>query len=105
MAKYVGRIGIGHTVDKGYGVYEMVMEEHDIFGDFLQVPKSQLIAAGVNDDITISNRISIFQNSFVMNNLHDIKYLTYGGAKWKVSSVELNYPRIILTTGGLYNND
>lgn len=103
MAKYFGKIGIGQTKDVGHSVYDMVIEERDVYGDFLQTPKSQVTAAGINDDISISNRISIYQNSFVMNNIHEIKYITYAGAKWKVSTVELNYPRIILTTGGLYN--
>lgn len=30
-------------------------------------------------------------------------YVTFMGAKWKISRVEVGYPRLILTIGGLYH--
>lgn len=59
---------------------------------------------GLNDDITISNRISIIADAFANQNYFNIKYVEYNGAKWKVSSVEINAPRLILTLGGIYND-
>ena len=105
MAKYSGKIGIGVTVDKGTGIYVVETTEQDVFGEFLQLPKSQTKTAGLNDDISVSNRISIYQNTFVMENLGNIKYITYAGIKWKVTSIEVNYPRLILTTGGEWNDE
>lgn len=59
---------------------------------------------GLNEDITISNRISILADAFANQNYFNIKWVEYNGAKWKVSSVEINAPRLVLTLGGIYND-
>lgn len=59
---------------------------------------------GLNEDITISNRISILADAFANHNYFNIKWVEYNGAKWKVSSVEINAPRLVLTLGGIYND-
>lgn len=59
---------------------------------------------GLNDDISISNKISIIADAFANQNYFNIKYIKYNGAAWKVSSVEINAPRLMLTLGGIYND-
>jgi hypothetical protein len=59
--------------------------------------------AGVNDDITMNNVISIVADPFAYNNLKSIRYATYMGVKWKVTNIEVERPRLILTVGGEYN--
>jgi hypothetical protein len=59
--------------------------------------------AGLNDDITMNNVISIVADSFAYNNLKSIRYATYMGVKWKVTNIEVERPRLILTVGGEYN--
>lgn len=56
-----------------------------------------------NENFTVSNRISILADLYAQNNWHSIRYVTWKGVKWKVSSVEVNYPRLILDLGGVYN--
>ena len=58
----------------------------------------------VNDDINISNEISIIADPFAYQNFHAMRYVEFMGAKWKISSVEVQYPRLILTVGGVYND-
>ena len=57
----------------------------------------------VNDDINISNEISVVADDFADKNLHAMKYVVLKGTKWKISSIELQYPRLILSIGGVYN--
>lgn len=57
----------------------------------------------LNDDINIANEISIVADPFARKNFHKMRYVAYMGAKWKISKVEVGYPRLILTIGGLYN--
>lgn len=57
----------------------------------------------LNDNITISNRLSILADPFAYENYQAIRYCTWNGAKWKVNSVEVAYPRLILELGGVYN--
>ena len=57
----------------------------------------------LNDDITLNNKISIVTDLFADEHLYAIRYVVYGGSKWKVTSVELRRPRIVLSIGGVYN--
>jgi hypothetical protein len=57
----------------------------------------------LNDNMNINNRISILADPFAYQNFHTIKYINWMGAKWKVGSVEVQSPRLILAIGGVYN--
>lgn len=32
-----------------------------------------------------------------------MRYIEFMGAKWKITNIEVQYPRLILTVGGVYN--
>lgn len=57
----------------------------------------------VSEDFTTSDEISILADKFACKNFSNIRYVKYMGANWKIASVRLRYPRIILTLGGIYN--
>lgn len=57
-----------------------------------------------NDNLTVNNQLSIISDLYLRNNWHMIKYVEWNGAKWKVNTVEINYPRITLELGGLYHD-
>ena len=102
MAKFFGNIGFAQTVDKGYGVFEKDIIEREYYGN-INRKAARYSGTNVNDDITITNEISVLSDDFILENLHTIAYITVYGAKWKITDVEINYPRLTLSTGGLYN--
>ena len=51
----------------------------------------------------ISNLISIIADPYAYKSFHSMRYVEFMGNKWKVANVEIQYPRLILTIGGLYN--
>ena len=57
----------------------------------------------VNDNINISNEFSIVADPYAINNFHAIRYVEFMGAKWKISNVSVQHPRLLLTAGGVYN--
>lgn len=103
MAKYYGVIGYAATVQTEPGIYEEQIIETEYMGDVLRNTRRLREGSKINDDITISNQISIIADPYASNNFHTMRYVTFMGAKWKVSDVEVQYPRLILTLGGLYN--
>lgn len=103
MAKYYGVIGYAATVQTEPGIYEEQIIETEYVGDVLRNTRRLREGSKINDDITISNQISIIADPYASNNFHAMRYVTFMGAKWKVSDVEVQYPRLILTLGGLYN--
>lgn len=103
MAKYYGAIGYAVTEETSPGIYEEMIKEYQYYGDVIRNSRRLNGASKVNDDITISNQISIVSDPFASNNFHMMRYATYMGSKWKITEVEVQYPRLILTLGGVYN--
>jgi hypothetical protein len=103
MAKFYGVIGYAVTEETEPGIYEERIVEKEHFGDVVRNTRRLSNAAKVNDDITISNQISIVADPFANNNFHSMRYVSFMGSKWKVTEVEVQYPRLILTLGGVYN--
>ena len=103
MAKFYGVIGYAVTEETEPGIYEERIVEKEHFGDVIRNARRLSNVAKVNDDITISNQISIVADPFANNNFHSMRYVSFMGSKWKVTEVEVQYPRLILTLGGVYN--
>ena len=107
MAKYYDEIGFATTVeepeDSGIWVNTIVKKKYG--GDVLDSTKRIEIGDTINPDLNVSNRISIIANQFAMQNFQSIRYAKYLGAKWKVNSVQVQAPRLILSLGGLYNGE
>lgn len=105
MAKYYGMIGFAETVETEPGYHEEVIKELPYFGDVLSNFRNlQPTTVGTNDDINISNRISIVADPYANNHFYAMRYATFAGSKWKVKDVDASqYPRLILSLGGLYN--
>lgn len=103
MAKFYGKIGYANTVETKPGVYEEQIVEHSYYGDLIRNTRRLQSADQVNDDINISNEISIVADPYATNNFHTMRYAVFMGTKWKISNVEVSYPRLILTLGGVYN--
>ena len=103
MAKFCGVIGYAVTKETEPGIWEEQIIEVEYFGDVIRNSRRFSGSAKVNDDINISNQISIIADPFANNNFHAMKYVVFMGAKWKVSEVTVEYPRLILSIGGLYN--
>lgn len=103
MAKYYGTIGFRTTVETKPGIYKEQITEREYFGDVVRVARRLQTADKVNDDITLTHDVSIIADPFAYNNFQSIIYLTYLGQKWKVTNVEVLYPRLSLSLGGLYN--
>lgn len=103
MAKWYGKIGYAETVEVRPGVFKEQITEREYFGDVLQNTRRLQTSDKVNDDINVSNRISIIADPFANENFHSMRYLSFMGTNWKVSTVEVAFPRLILTLGGVYN--
>ena len=103
MAKFHGKIGYNDSVETAPGVWDEKITERTYCGDLIRNTRRLQSTDKVNDDVNIGNEISIVADPYAMNNFHSIRYAEFMGTKWKVSTVEVQYPRLILSLGGLYN--
>jgi hypothetical protein len=103
MAKFYGKIGYAFTGETKPGVWVDDIIEKDCIGDFVRNTRKLENSGGVNDNININNTVSIVADPYATENFHSIKYVKYLGVAWKVTTVEVQFPRLILTLGGEYN--
>ena len=103
MAKFYGKIGFAKMAESAPGVWVENITEREYYGDVNRNIRRLQTGMGLNDDISVSNEISIVADPYVNENFHSMRYVRYMGAKWKISSVDVQYPRLILTLGGEYN--
>lgn len=104
MARYYGVIGFADgSVETVPGVWDEVIVERPYFGDVTRNTRRLQSGEYVNDNITISNEISIVSDPYALQNFHAIRYISWMGTKWKVTSVEVQYPRLILSIGDEYH--
>lgn len=102
--RFYGKVGFIDTVETTPGVYEPQTIERNYRGDVLNLTKRWEGTQNFNDDLKLNSRISIIMDPYIRQNLKSIRYVEYYGTKWKVDSVEVQYPRLILSFNGVYND-
>lgn len=105
MAKWYGVIGYADTVEVEPGIWEERVTERPYYGELIRNTRRLQTTDKVNDDLTISNQISIVSDPYAINNFHAMKYAVLWGTKWKITSVEVQYPRLVLEVGGVCNGN
>ena len=103
MAKFCGIIGYSETVEVKPGIWKEQITEKKYYGDLLRNSRRLQTVDKLNDDINVSNEISIVADPYANQNFHLMRYVIFMGTKWKISNVEVQYPRLLLTIGGVYN--
>lgn len=103
MAKFFGNVGYSETAETVPGVWEEQLTVRQYYGDVLRNSRRWATGEGLNDNLEISNSISIVADAYAYQNFHAIKYVEWMGTRWKVSNIEVERPRLILTLGGVYN--
>ena len=103
MAKFYGPVGYAETIETVPGVWEEKIIERNYYGDLIRDSRRLQSGDQVLDSINIANEISIVADPYAYDHFHTMRYVAYMGTKWKITNVEVKYPRLILSVGGLYN--
>jgi len=103
MAKFSGSIGYVTQVETVPGVWEDQTTEKNYRGEEILNQQRWQTTEKVNDDLTLDNSISVIADAWAYANLGQMKYIVWHGQKWKIQSLSIKRPRIILQIGGIYN--
>lgn len=103
MAKFYGNVGYGQSVESAPGVWKDVITETSYIGDVVRNTRRLVDGSKVNDDLTVGNSISIVADAYAIENFFAMRYIIWMGARWTISEVEVQAPRLLLTLGGVYN--
>jgi len=106
MALFYGPVGFVETVEDptGSGVWVEKPVERNYRGEVSKYGKRWDGGnTQVNPNLTITNTISIVADPYLSNHLYSLRYIKWLGGYWEVSSVDVQYPRLVLNIGGVYN--
>lgn len=104
MAKFYGAIGyVMEMKETAPGVWQEQIIERNYIGDVLKNASTWRDGENLNDNLNVENRLSIVADPFAYENFHAMRYVIWMGAKWKITKIEVNRPRLLLMIGGVYN--
>lgn len=101
--KFYGKICFSQTIETEPGVWEETEEIRHYAGDVIRRSSQYRQTSNLNDDISITNEISIVADQFANGNFYRIRWIEFCGAKWKVTNIDVQPPRLIIQTGGIFN--
>lgn len=105
MAKWYGKIGYADNVEVEPGLREDLIIEKSYFGDLTRNTRKLQTSGDINDNLNIANELSIVADPYAVQNFYKMRYVEFNRAKWKITDVEVQYPRLILSIGGLWNGN
>lgn len=103
MAKFYGAVGFETESETAPGVWSKTTTERNYSGDIIRNVKRIEPGVSTNDNLVVNNQISIVADAYASNHFFAIKYAKWMGVNWKVKSVDVQRPRLILTLGEIYN--
>lgn len=107
MSKFHGILGFSKTQEVEPGVYEDVVTEKIYSGYLIKNYRQHDNSGTVIDNVNISNEISVTMDLNLFENMFALTYVKFLlpvlGGYWKVKSVELQYPNVHISVGGVYN--
>lgn len=105
MAKFYGPVGYVADTETGLDIHTNKPVERLYRGDLVKNNRRLDKGEGVNDDVTIGNRISIVADAYAYEHIFEMRYVKWMGVCWKISNVDVERPRLILSLGGVYNGE
>lgn len=104
MAKFCGIVGYLANIETAPGVWTTPEPlERKYYGDVLKKSSRWDNGISVNDNINVTNEISIIADPYAYQHFSEMKYVIFEGVKWTISSITVERPRITLSLGGIYN--
>ena len=104
MAKYSGKIGfVFDSAEVRPGIWDTSIVERPYYGDIIRNSRRLESDDKVNGDINVFNEFSIVADAYAYENFFAMRYIKWMGVNWKITDVEVQRPRLILSIGGIYN--
>jgi hypothetical protein len=104
--KFHGAVGYAAQEQTSPGVWQDIITERSYYGDVDRAARRlEAPLLTLNSNVVLENSISIVADAFALNNFETMRYVTWNGKRWTVTSVEIQRPRLVLTIGELWNGD
>ena len=99
--RWHGKIGYAMTTED-CGIWKDEVTEKEYKGDLTKNSVRLQSTSSVNNDFLVQNQISVVADPFAYANFQYMKYIEIMGVMWSISSVELQYPRLLISVASLW---
>ena len=105
MARFYGIVGFSTSQEVRPGIHKEVYVERPYKGDVVRRSHRWENTEYLNDNVTISNDISIISDSFANSNFGSMRYVKWMSQTLEITSasVDVERHRITLSLGGVFN--
>ena len=103
MARFYGKIGFAEQKEVKPDVWKDVIVERPYVGSFVRNTIRWNQGSEINDDVRLDEAVSIISDPYILQHSAVIRYVDWQGTKWKIMSIQINYPRVILQLAGEYH--
>ena len=104
MNKWCGKIGFTYSGEIEPGLWaENEIVERQYFGDIISNRWRRENSGDVNENINISNQISIVADPYARDHVSAMTWIEFSNEKWKITDVDVQFPRLVISIGGVYN--
>lgn len=103
MANCLIQIGFVKTIEIEPGVWENQSYERSYVCRVLSNSYKWSREEKITEDLSLSNRFSVVCDATLQKDCGYMKYIVYLGNKWTVNTIKMNFPRLEISVGGLYN--
>lgn len=102
--KFYGKVGYSIPAETAPDVFREQITERTYYGDVIRnYFRNQDNQNSTIDNVSISNQISIVADPYALSHFGNIKYVEWMNQKWKATGIEVAYPRLLITIGGVWN--
>ena len=82
---------------------EHQVTERQHVGDLVRNARRTEGGDRIIENLVLSNSVSLVADAFAMNHFFEMVYIEMFGTRWKITTVEVKPPRLILQIGEVYN--
>lgn len=100
--RYSGYLGLSQETETSPGIWEDVVTERPIRGTVEQRTEVLDSASSVLPKYRTNTSISVLSRGLLHPENSDLRYVTYLGKKWSISSVNYDFPKVTLFLGEEY---
>lgn len=101
--RYSGKFGFAESTETAPGVMEDVITERDYIGDVVQRTETLSVNDSVLPQYRTTTSVSVLSDGVLAETYKNLRYISYMGSNWSVSSAVFQFPRLVVYIGDIYN--